>query len=213
MRIRRASTGQPGSPPAAERSGRHAAGSRSLVRSVGGAALAIVVVLAGIAVTNLVGGPSAAPTPTAGVAPLTLPAAPTSAAGSAGAALADASVTASATPVGDGARIVPAATAAPTPSATASPVPALVVLNDSRITGLAARAAGILRAAGWPVARIGNLPARVPETTVFYDPGQQEQAARLVAAGLGVRAALPRGSWLPDSAPLVVVVTRDFPPA
>lgn len=221
MRLRRHRPRYPGQPAAPSRgagpdsrSGRHAAGGAgALARSLGGAALAIVVVLAGIAVTNLVGAPRATTAPSAGVEPLVLPAGPDSA-GPAASPTASLLRTATASPAASpGATSGASPGATPTGSPTAAAPPPLVVLNDSRIAGLAARAAGVLRAAGWPVVGVGNLPAMVPESTVFYDPGQEQQAARLVAAGLGIRIALPRGSFVPDAGPLVVVVTRDFPPA
>lgn len=111
-------------------------------------------------------------------------------------------------------------TPGPTAAATTSPgIPAasppatllpVLVLNNSRIKGLAARAADIFRSGGWPVLGTGNLRGRVPVTTVYY-PGGEEAAARLFAARFpAVRRVLPRPAGLPGSG-LTVVVTREFP--
>ena len=56
------------------------------------------------------------------------------------------------------------------PTPTAPPVvrPPVDVLNDSRIVGLAARAAKTLTAAGWKVDEDRQLRAHVGSTTVFY---------------------------------------------
>ena len=108
----------------------------------------------------------------------------------------------------------PARTPTPTRSPTPTPSPAvtepaLLVLNNSRIQGLAARAAADFRAGGWPVAGIGNLRGRIAETTVYYPAGELAAARALAARFRKVRRVLPRLSWLPGSG-LTVVVTRDY---
>jgi hypothetical protein len=85
--------------------------------------------------------------------------------------------------------------------------PALLVLNDSRIPHLAALAAAAFRRAGWPIRAIGNLPARTPQTTVYYGPGALAAAQRLQRSFPAVTAALPRPPGFP-LLPLIVVVTR-----
>ncbi len=187
------------SPAPARPRGAHRGGARAArpPRPAGAAGGAGGTVVAGIVVTNVLGSPSGGQAfqGSAALAP-----GPAAARALAGRSTASPSGAAS-----------PAASAAPV---TAAPLRAAVtVLNDSRITGLAARAAARLRAAGWPVAGIGNLPAMVPETTVYYDPGQRLAALALVQAGLGVRRAQPRGSWLARTGTLILVVTRDFPGA
>lgn len=86
------------------------------------------------------------------------------------------------------------------------------VLNNSTVSGLAARAADDLREAGWSVVQVGNFPDDViPTTTVYYRPGTPEQrAAELLADefGMGVE---PRTAALRDVGPgLIVIVTGDY---
>ncbi len=105
-----------------------------------------------------------------------------------------------------------AAVVAPPPPAPAKPVVAevpVVVLNNSRIEGLADTAAAVFRRGGWPVARTGNFRGKIPSTTVYYEAGQ-EAAARAFARRFDeVVRVRPRFATLPARG-LVVVVTRDF---
>ena len=109
-----------------------------------------------------------------------------------------------------------AGTPNPTPtsvsgSPTAKALPALTVLNNSRIDGLAARAAHDFETGGYRIAATGNLRGRTPRTTVYYGPGQQEEAAALRRRFPKIADALPRYAGLPgDPATLTVVVTRDY---
>ncbi len=96
------------------------------------------------------------------------------------------------------------------PAAVATPVP-LLVLNNSRINGLAGRAAGTFRAGGWPVRGTGNYTGRIPVTTVYYPAGQEAVARQLAARYPAVRRVLPRPAGLPGSG-LTVVVTPEFRP-
>ncbi len=62
----------------------------------------------------------------------------------------------------------------PKPTKTATPVSRdtpVVVLNQTTITGLAAQVARSLEADGWQVVGVGNWRGNVPETTVYYLPG------------------------------------------
>ena len=100
------------------------------------------------------------------------------------------------------------------PSAEPSPVPAderppLTVLNYSRVQGLAARAAEDFEDGGWEVVEVGNTRHPTTETTVFYEPGQQDAAAALRAQFPAVRRSAPRPAGLAGSG-LTVVVTRDY---
>jgi hypothetical protein len=110
----------------------------------------------------------------------------------------------------------PPRTATPTPAATTSPSPPvavrppLTVLNNSRINGLAARAARDFTAGGWRVEATGNLRGRTPRTTVYYAPGYADEAATLRRQFPKVLDALPRPAGLPGGSPLTVVVTRDY---
>jgi len=99
----------------------------------------------------------------------------------------------------------------PSPAAQApSPVVPVTVLNNSRRTGLADRAAQRFEAGGWPVTATGNLRGRIPVTTVYYDAGLEASAQAFAAAFDGVARVLPRFAALPARG-LVVVVTREFP--
>jgi len=110
-----------------------------------------------------------------------------------------------------------APTAAVSPTAT-TPAPAsagplrapLTVLNNSTESGLAADAAARFRAGGWTVATVGNFTGRIPETTVYYDPGQEPVARALAAQFPAIARVLPRFAGLPGAG-LTVVVTREFP--
>ncbi|HVE63295.1 MAG TPA: LytR C-terminal domain-containing protein [Mycobacteriales bacterium] len=117
----------------------------------------------------------------------------------------------------------PAASAGSTPpvsSAGTTPVPAveesttparppLTVLNHSRITGLAARAAEDFRTGGWQVVEVGNTRREVLVTTVFFAAGQEAAAAELRQAFPAIREMAPRPADLPGSG-LTVVVTREY---
>lgn len=111
----------------------------------------------------------------------------------------------------------PATTAPPAvqPTATASASPAarlaLTVLNNSKVTGLAKKAAADFAARGWTVAGTGNLSGRLAVTTVFYPPGMLAAAVELRRAFPVIKDSAPRYAGLPGEGTLVVVVTRDYP--
>ena len=97
----------------------------------------------------------------------------------------------------------------PSPAAAASPVVPVTVLNNSRRTKLAARAAERFEAGGWPVALVGNFRGRIPVTTVYYDPGLEGSARAFAATFDGIARVRPRFATLPARG-VVVVVTREF---
>ncbi len=121
--------------------------------------------------------------------------------------------------------LVPLATATALPGA-ATPVPTgpptslppaaparpavlpVTVLNDSRFSGLAQRAASRFRTGGWSTPVVGNLSGRIRATTVYYAPGQLGSAQRF-AKQFGIARVLPRFPGLPGRG-LTVVLTRDF---
>jgi hypothetical protein len=105
----------------------------------------------------------------------------------------------------------PPATAAATPSPTVATRAAVTVLNNSRITGLAKKAAGDFAARGWPIAGTGNLSGRLARTTVFYSEGQRPAAEALRKAFPAIADMAPRYAGLPGTSPLTVVVTREYP--
>ena len=104
----------------------------------------------------------------------------------------------------------PASLAASPPPASAvvAPVLPVTVLNNSRVAGLADRAAARLRAGGWPTPVVGNFRGRVAQTTVYWASGQQASAVRL-ARQFGVGRVAPRFAGLPGRG-LTLVVTRDY---
>ena len=131
-------------------------------------------------------------------------------------ASATAAASAPATPLLPNASSAPTASAPPaavvppvvTPRAVAPVVP-VTVLNNSRIKGLADRAASRFRAGGWPVPATGNYRGgRIVTTTVYYPAGGQGSAQRF-AAQFGIGRVLPRFAGLPGSG-LTVVLTRDY---
>jgi hypothetical protein len=111
-------------------------------------------------------------------------------------------------------------TTRPTPSVatpvTATTAPAVVapkrpvlVLNNSRIHGLADRSAATFRAGGWTVSGTGNYRGGIiSRTTIYYAAGQLGSAQRF-ARQFGIPRVLPRFSGLPGSG-LTVVLTRDY---
>jgi hypothetical protein len=84
------------------------------------------------------------------------------------------------------------------------------VLNNSRRSGLAHRAADQVAAKGWPIAKIGNFTGRVPISTLYYAPGQLASAQRLAHLMPAIRRVEPRFSGLPTTG-LTLVVTREWP--
>lgn len=85
----------------------------------------------------------------------------------------------------------------------------VLVLNNSRIDGLAARAAAEFEDGGWPVRDTGSLRGRIRATTVYYEPGQQDVARAFAERFPQVVRVLPRLTGLPGQG-LTVVVTRDI---
>ncbi len=98
----------------------------------------------------------------------------------------------------------------PTPTVAPPARLPVTVLNNSRITGLAALGAERFSAGGWPVAAVGNFRGRIPVTTVYYDPGLEAAAREFAGAFSGVVRVRPRFEGLPARG-VVVVLTREFP--
>ncbi|ABK51874.1 hypothetical protein Acel_0098 [Acidothermus cellulolyticus 11B] len=87
--------------------------------------------------------------------------------------------------------------------------PVVDVLNNSRIRGLAAKAAKDVQAAGWTIGTVGNYSAHVlPATTVFYPAGERDAAEQL-AAEFHIRQLSPADPQM-SGAHLTLVVTRDW---
>ncbi|WP_017973060.1 LytR C-terminal domain-containing protein [Actinopolyspora halophila] len=88
----------------------------------------------------------------------------------------------------------------------------LRVYNNSKIEGLAHRAAGDLRGAGFDVVEVDNYSGgRIPVTTVYYRPDTDERAgAETVARKLDVRTK-PRFDGISDASPgVIVIVTKNY---
>ena len=103
----------------------------------------------------------------------------------------------------------PGAAAPDSPEAAAVRVP-LVVLNSSRIKGLAATAATDFEQARWTVRKpVGNTSYRAAITTVYYLPGQEAAARQLMRDVPAVQRILLRPLALPGTG-MTVVVTREY---
>ena len=208
----------------------------AVVRSIAGAGLSVLGVSLGIVVLHWTSGAplgslavvdqvaaaphEAAPSPPAAPAELLRTPSPSAspspsplAGGSASASRGDADVLAAAPgavpPPSTGVVSSPVPSPSPSPTPVASPVMPITVLNNSRRTGLAARSAARFEAGGWPVALTGNFRGRIPVTTIYYDPGLEENARAFAASFDGIVRVRPRFATLPARG-LVVVVTREF---
>jgi hypothetical protein len=122
---------------------------------------------------------------------------------------ASAAPTGSATPSAepsDGATTDPPAT--PEPPARAP----VVVLNQTRVGGLAAETADALRAGGWEVLETGDFSSGVPQTTVYFPPGLEDVAATLDAEWDGIDRVMPIFSGLRDDVLTVILAETEEPP-
>jgi hypothetical protein len=103
-----------------------------------------------------------------------------------------------------------ASTASASAPATAGSVDKSVpvrVLNNSTVTGLAARTSSQLAGDGWNVVETGNYPSGViPKTTVYYGNSPGEQAVAMAIANELGAAAEPRFAGIADSPPGVIVI-------
>jgi LytR cell envelope-related transcriptional attenuator len=87
---------------------------------------------------------------------------------------------------------------------------AIVVLNQTVRSGLAATVATQLRTKGWTVSSVGNFRGVVPATTVYYPVGK-EAAATAAAKSLPTPSrVLPRFGNLSETR-LTVIVTTNYP--
>jgi hypothetical protein len=87
--------------------------------------------------------------------------------------------------------------------------PPVDVLNDSRIAGLAARAAKSLTAAGWTVHKTGNYPHVLASTTLYYPSGQRAAAQLLASQFPKIADVLPAPTGL-STTNLTLVLTKDW---
>lgn len=77
----------------------------------------------------------------------------------------------------------------------ARPRAPVVVLNNTRIDGLAAQTAQHLEQLGWHVRATGNFQGLIPRDTVYFPAGLRRQARRL-AKVLDNPRVLPALSWM-----------------
>lgn len=111
------------------------------------------------------------------------------------------------TPLATATPAAPTPSASPTPTATA-PRPTVVVLNQSRRSGLAAVVRSRLVGRGWRVTRIANYRGTVAATTVYYGPDLQA-AARVLVGDLPGALVRPGLAGM-DPRRLTVVVTSSY---
>ena len=99
----------------------------------------------------------------------------------------------------------------PEPSTTAGPGSIeVVVLNETKRTGLAAQFREVLEAGGWTVKRTGDFRGNVPLTTVYYPPGFEAQAEALEAQFSQVNRIRPAFSGIGKKR-LTVILAKDYP--
>jgi cytoskeletal protein RodZ len=87
---------------------------------------------------------------------------------------------------------------------------AIVVLNQTARSGLAATVATQLRGKGWTVSNVGNFRGVVPATTVYYPAGKEAAAAAAAKSLPTPPRILPRFGNL-STTRLTVIVTTNYP--
>lgn len=86
-----------------------------------------------------------------------------------------------------------ATTPEPTPTETTPAVARdaqVSVFNNTAVAGIAGQYADRARAAGWEVTRVSNWNGVIPENTVYFPPGFEEQA-QLLAEDLEITRVMP----------------------
>jgi hypothetical protein len=88
----------------------------------------------------------------------------------------------------------------------------VVILNDTDVSGLAARAQGDLQAQGWTVSSATDYSNDIVSTAAYYDPdvdGSEAAAEALQAQFSWIKRVVPRFPQLPDS-PIVLILTASY---
>ncbi|MFN2518125.1 MAG: LytR C-terminal domain-containing protein [Jatrophihabitantaceae bacterium] len=88
----------------------------------------------------------------------------------------------------------------------------LVVLNNTRVAGLAVQAKARFEAGGWTVTSTGNLTDDILSTSAYFDPavpGAEAGARALQAQFPTIKRVVPKFAQLPPG-PIVVVLTPDY---
>ncbi|MBL7492359.1 LytR C-terminal domain-containing protein [Frankia sp. AgB1.9] len=183
----------------------------SRLRALGAALIAVLAVGVGILLVNLLHNPkSGAQPPTASRVSTAAPVTSSAPRPTAGAH--PTSATSSARPSSPASS--PRATTQP--PAGAGAVAPVVILNDSKVDGLADAASGPVKAAGFTVDRVGGYVStyNVPVTTVFYEDDLKAAAQNLQQRVTGIVKIEPITGTdikLYEPGKLILVVTRDFP--
>jgi hypothetical protein len=114
--------------------------------------------------------------------------------------------------VGSTGDTTPAAAASAAPAATVDPQAAVVVLNATKTSGLAAGAAATAKAAGWNVTSTANADTQdVKLSTVYYGDKSAQGAALGLAKSLGIgRTAQSDRFDVSGQTRLTVVLGADF---
>jgi LytR cell envelope-related transcriptional attenuator len=84
----------------------------------------------------------------------------------------------------------------------------VVVLNNSRVQGLAHHVAAEVAARGWQLGRVGNLGGLVPATTVYYAPGDEAAAEHLASEFSQIQRIEPDSEGRIHEPGLTLVATR-----
>lgn len=98
-------------------------------------------------------------------------------------------------------------TPSPTPKAVKAPV---IVLNQTTVSGLAAKVRDQLVAGGWTVTGIDSFRGNVPATTVYYPAGLKAAAKALMAQFPAIGRIMPAFAGISTSQ-LTVILSKDFP--
>ena len=108
-----------------------------------------------------------------------------------------------------GAESTPTPTLTPSPTPTVEKVP-VIVLNQTGISGLAAKFQKELEAAGWTVSGIDDFVGNVPATTVYFPPDMRPAAKLLMREFPVVGRIRPAFSGI-STTQLTVILGKDFP--
>ena len=92
----------------------------------------------------------------------------------------------------------------------AVPRVAVLVLNQTSRSGLAAEFRDVLDDAGWTVGGVDTFRGTVPATTVYYPPGLRSAAQALNAAFAQVHRVRPAFPGIPADK-LTVILCKDYP--
>jgi hypothetical protein len=84
------------------------------------------------------------------------------------------------------------------------------VLNNSRIHGLAHGVAAEIAEKGWHIGIVGNLQGEIPESTVYYSPGEKAAAEHLAHEFPLIRRVEPESEARLTAAGITLVLTADW---